>query len=113
VVDTLLVLRRECNGIVLHGQGRDLAGLEKAVTFNAEACTWTITGDAAEVRRTSEQRAVLEAIQEAGEPIGPNDIAGMTGMKAQNVRFLLRKLHNEGAIEKASYGKYRSCRKAA
>ena len=102
VVDTLLVLKRESSGtIVLHGQGRDLAGLEKALTFNTNACTWAICGDATEVRRTAERRAVLEAVREAGEPVGPKDIADATGMKTQNVKFLLRKLHNEGAIRES------------
>lgn len=107
VVDTLLVLKRESNGsIVLHGQGRDLAGVEKAMTFNTEACTWTITGDATEVRRTAERQAVLQAIREGGEPVGPNDIADVAGMRSQNVKFLLRKLLKEGAIQKVKHGKY-------
>jgi hypothetical protein len=116
VVDAILVLKRETSGgIALYGRGRDLVEIEKGLEFDANACTWRIVGDAADIRRTKERALVLEAIEEAGEPIGPNNIAAATGMKAQNVRFLLSRLLKEGVIEKAGYGKYRkrSVRNAA
>jgi predicted transcriptional regulator len=101
-VDTVLVLKRDGSGnIVLHGRGRDLVEIEKAITFDQDSCLWTIAGDADAVRRSSERQTVLQAIAEAGEPVGPQDIADATGMRAQNVRFLLRKLLAERAIEKA------------
>jgi predicted transcriptional regulator len=106
-VDSMLVLKRDSyGGYVLHGKGRDLAELEKALTFNRETCVWTITGEAVAVRRSSERQAVLDAIEEAKQPIGPNDIADTAGTKATNVRKLLRKLVNEGVIEKSTYGRY-------
>jgi len=111
-VDTVLVLKRDGSGnIVLHGRGRDLVEIEKAMTFDQDSCLWTIAGDADAVRRSSERQTVLQAIAEAGEPVGPQDIADATGMRAQNVRFLLRKLLAERAIEKAGYGQYRSAPK--
>jgi AAA domain-containing protein/IclR-like helix-turn-helix domain-containing protein len=110
-VDTMLILKRDTSGtIVMHGRGRDLVDVEKAMSFDINACIWRIEGDAAELRRSAERQAVLNAIAEAAEPIGPRDIATMTGMRTTNVRFLLGKLAKEGAIEKASYGKYRSPR---
>jgi predicted transcriptional regulator len=106
--DSILVLKRDSSGsMVLHGRGRDLVEIEKAMTFDADACLWRIAGDAAAVRRSHERNAVLDALAEAKEPIGPNDIATVTGMRAANVRFLLGKLVKEGLIEKAAYGKYR------
>jgi AAA domain/RepB DNA-primase from phage plasmid/IclR helix-turn-helix domain len=112
--DTVLILKRDSSGtIVLHGKGRDLVEIEKAMTFDSVTCTWTVTGNAADVRRSHERTTVLKAIEEAGEPIGPNDIAAATGMKAGNIRRLLGKLLKEGAVEKAAYGRYRLSRKAA
>lgn len=106
--DSILVLKRDSNGtIVLHGRGRDLIEIEKAMAFDAQTCLWRIAGDADAVRRSRERNAVLKAIQEANEPIGPNDVAAATGMKATNVRYLLGKLVEEGLLEKATYGKYR------
>jgi RecA-family ATPase len=112
--DSVLILKRDSTGtIVLYGKGRDLMEIEKAMTFDAETCLWRITGDAADVRRSAERTAVLKAIEEASEPLTPSDIAAATRMRVPNVKFLLRKLLDEGAIEKATYGKYRPCRRAA
>jgi RecA-family ATPase len=106
--DSVLVLKRDSSGtIILHGRGRDLVEIEMAMSYDRDSCLWRITGDAADVRRSTERTTVLEAIEEAGEPIGPNDIAAATGMRAGNVRRLLGKLLKESAIEKAGYGKYR------
>jgi hypothetical protein len=109
-VDSMLVLKRSVRGggnYVLHGKGRDLVEIEKALTFDRDACLWRIAGDAAPVQRSAERTLVLGAIEEAGEPIGPNDIAAEVGMKSGNVRRLLGKLVKEGAIEKAGkYGRY-------
>jgi len=105
--DTILVLKRDTAGnVILHGRGRDLVEIEKAVTFNRDACTWTIAGDASLVRTTRERATILGAIGDATEPIGPNEIAAAAGMKATNVRQLLRKLVKDGAISKADYGRY-------
>jgi hypothetical protein len=106
--DSILVLKRDSSGsMVLHGRGRDLIEIEKAMSFDAESCLWRVAGDAAAVRRSHERNAILDAIRDAKEPIGPNDIASVAGMRAGNVRFLITKLIKEGLIEKAGYGRYR------
>lgn len=106
--DSILILKRDSAGnVTLHGKGRDLVEIEKAATFDRESCLWRIDGDAAEIRRSTERSAVLDAIDDAGEPIGPSDIAAAAGMRAGNVRRLLGKLAKEGLIEKERYGQYR------
>jgi DNA-binding transcriptional ArsR family regulator len=106
--DTILVLTRDASGhFVLHGRGRDLIEIEKAISFNADACIWTIMGDVAVVRMTSERGAIVAALEEAAEPIGPNDIAAATDMKPANVRYLLGRLVKDGIVEKLDYGRYR------
>ena len=105
--DTIMVLKREAGGTVtLHAKGRDLLEVEKAMEFDRQSCIWRVAGDAAPVRHSAERAAVLDAITEAGEPIGPNDIAAEIRMRAGNVRRLLCKLVKDGVIEKAGYGKY-------
>lgn len=104
--DSILVLKRDTGGFVLHGRGRDLIEFEKAAIFNADACTWTITGDAGAMRVTAQRNQIIAALGEATEPMGPNDIAASTGMKPPNVRFLLGKLVRDGAIQKAGRGQY-------
>jgi predicted ATP-dependent serine protease len=106
-VDSILVLKRDSyGGYILHGKGRDLLEVEKAMTFDRDSCLWRIEGDAAPVRRSGERTLILDAMMEAAEPIGPNDIAAETSMRSGNVRRLLGKLVKEGAIEKAGYGRY-------
>jgi hypothetical protein len=107
VVDAILVLKHEASGnVTLFGRGRDLVEIEKGMEFNKNACTWTITGDAAAIRLTKERTMILDALEEAGVPIGPREIAVATGMKEGNIRRLLRKMHKEGLIRQPSYGKY-------
>jgi RecA-family ATPase len=104
--DTVMVIKRDTSGTTLHARGRDLIEIEKAVQFNATTCVWTVLGNASEVRQSSERNAVVGALAEAGEPLGPNQIATATGMKSVNVRYLLSRMKADGLIKKASYGKY-------
>jgi hypothetical protein len=113
--DSVLVLKRDTasGAIILHGRGRDLVEIEKAMMFDPDTCVWRIAGEASAVRRTNERARVLQAVDDAGEPLSPSDIAAATGMKVSNVKFLLHKLLEEGVIEKPSYGKYQTRKKAA
>ena len=67
---------------------------------------WRLTGDAAEIRKSGERREILAALEDAAEPLGPKEIASITGMKDGNVRALLLKLGKAGDVAKAKYGKY-------
>jgi hypothetical protein len=105
--DSILILKRDGHGgYTLLGKGRDLIDFEKALSFDRPSCRWRITGEAAEVKRSTERSAVLAAITEAGEPITPTDIAVQASMKVTNVKKLLAKLVKEGATEKVAYGRY-------
>jgi DNA-binding transcriptional ArsR family regulator len=105
--DTIIVIRRETNGVLLQAKGCDIEEISKAITFDQATCTWTITGDADTVRRTAQRAAVISALEDAnGEPVGASQIASATGMKPTNVRQLLLSLKREGLIKSASYGKY-------
>jgi hypothetical protein len=107
--DSILVIYYEASCVVLKGKGRDLMEFEKALSFDKSAARWTITGEAEDVRRSTERGMILRALDDADpEPLGPRQIAEATGMKVANVKFLLSKLlDDEGVIEKARYGKYR------
>jgi hypothetical protein len=103
--DSILVIKHDPGGYVLHGRGRDLSELEKMLAFNKDACTWSIVGEAEDVRRSTERRAILAALS-TGDELGPQQIADITGMKSSNVRFLLYQMLNDGEIKKTAYGKY-------
>jgi hypothetical protein len=105
--DTIAVIRRDTSGTTLHARGRDLPDIEKAVTFNPTTCIWSVLGEAGEVRRSDQRGTIVEALTEAGnEPLGPNQIAAATGMKAGNVRYLLGRMKIDGLVRKTAYGKY-------
>ena len=105
-VDTVLVLNRTSSGTTLHGRGRDIEDIEKAVQFDQGTCTWTVLGEASSVRYSGERAAVLAALREAGEPMSPTDVAAITGMKLANVRKLLARSAKDGLIVRVGRGKY-------
>jgi DNA primase len=102
-VDSALVIRRETNGFVLHARGRDLPELEKAMQFNADACTWRIIGNAADVRASEQRRSIIAAMQEIGEPAPPNKIAQAAQLKPVNVRKLLARMVMDGEISRSGH----------
>ena len=102
--DTVLVLNRDANGMTLYVRGRDIEESESALRF--ERGRWLLTGDAAEIRKSHERREVLSVLGDATDPLGPKEIASMTGMKDGNVRALLLKLGKTGDVTKVGYGKY-------
>jgi hypothetical protein len=105
--DSVVILKYDSGGnTVLHGKGRDMVEIEKAVEFDQATCLWQVLGDASDLRRSTERTTVLDALRQATEPIGPNIIAAESGMRATNVRKLLAKLVREGVVKKAGYGKY-------
>ena len=105
--DSVLVLKREARGFTLHGQGRDLVGIEKAISFDPASCTWAIVGDVAATQQSNERGAILDALEEAGEPLGPKELSDLIGGKQVNVRRLLGKMLSDGEVEKVEYGRYR------
>ena len=104
--DSVLVLNRSSKGTTLYVRGRDIEEAEHAITFDKHSCRWTILGSAADVHRSNERGRILAALEEASEPMGPSDIAGATGMAANNVKQLLHKMMKDGEVRKADRGHY-------
>jgi hypothetical protein len=102
--DTILVLARNAQGMTLYGRGRDIEEVETAISRDDGA--WRILGDAEEVRKSEERRAILRVLREARDPMGPTDVATATGMKKPNVRSLLGKMAKSGEILKEARGCY-------
>jgi hypothetical protein len=110
--DSIVILKRDTTGAMLIAHGRDLEEVEKAVTFDKQCCLWRIEGDAQEVRRSAQQQEILSAMQGEEGPQTPIQIAQNTGMKRDNVRFLMSKMAKDGALRKVGYGKYEIAPKA-
>jgi AAA domain-containing protein len=107
--DTTLVLKHDSGGsgaIVLHGRGRDLVEIEKALTFNRNTCVWTIAGELPDVRSSGARRAVLSAMQEIDAPASAREIAAYTRLKTANVQRMLQRMVKDGAVKRLQRGKY-------
>ncbi len=106
--DTALILKRSPQGVTLYGRGRDLQEVESAVKSDPVTGIWSLLGEAAEVHRSAARNKVLAALQEAVAPIGPAEIAAVTGMQAGSVRRIVGKMVAKGEIEKVERGCYRA-----
>lgn len=104
--DTTIILDRDGEGVTLSGRGRDIAEFETALEFQKDNCRWRVLGEATEVRRSDERKAILEALEGETTPMGPAAIAGVSGQPAGGVRYLLHKMAKAGEVQKAGYGKY-------
>lgn len=104
VADTTLVLDKDGDGSTLYARGRDVEVLDSAMTFDGGH--WTLAGDAAKVRTTSERSAILDALSDATEPMTPQEIANTIGAKRNNVDRLLGKMVKDDAVKRAGRGRY-------
>ena len=52
--------------VTLHGRGRDIEDIEKAVQFDRGTCTWTVLGEAGSVQFTGERAAFLLRCEKLG-----------------------------------------------
>jgi hypothetical protein len=98
--DTTLVLNRDNLGYRLYGRGRDIEEIDKAAEFNKETCRWKLLGEVIDVRRSDERAAILQVLLEADEPMLPSDVAGLLGMKPNNIKQLLHKMAKNGEVTK-------------
>ena len=104
--DSVLVLNRTSQGTTLYVRGRDIEEAEHAMTFDKVGCRWTILGNASDVHRSNERGKILDALLNATELLGPNQIADDTRMKSNNVRYLLGQMVRAGEVTKAARGLY-------
>lgn len=108
-VNTMWALRRDVNDSsiqVLELRGRDLENDEPlALKWDTYLNQHIIEGPAAEVAISTERKTILAALAD-DESHTPKDIATTLGRPVETVKQLLRKLLNEGVIDKVGYGKY-------
>jgi hypothetical protein len=108
-VDTAMVLKRgrgEADA-VLHLIGRDIEDEEPlALDFDRSNCFWTLKGKASEYLLSKERREILDAIQEAGTPLSPKEVADVTGKTRAACQMTMTRLASEGLLKQCGYGKY-------
>lgn len=102
--DSIMILNRTADGPKLYGRGRDVEEVEKALKFDGGK--WSVLGNVDDVKRSDQRHKIIDALMEAGKPMGPSDIATATGLKPPNVRYLLGKMVKAGEAEKCEFGLY-------
>jgi hypothetical protein len=104
--DSIMIIRREPQGVALMVQGRDVEECNKAVSFDRETSRWRIIGDADEIHQSNERSSILATLRDADAPMSPNQIATATGAKAANIRKLVAKMVDVGSVKKSQRGRY-------
>jgi hypothetical protein len=107
--DGVLVLKRERGraDAYLHVTGREIEEeAELALRWDQNTAGWTIVGDADEYRLNEERAEVLRVLEEAGEPIGPRDVADALGADYNATRQRLYQMGRSGEVEVVGRGRY-------
>jgi hypothetical protein len=105
-VDCVQILLRDGQGTKFYGRGRDTEEFEKAVKLDLKHGLFEILGDAEEVARSEQRKAIMRALREAGEPLSPLEISRDSGLKQPVVWRLIRKMVIKGEVVKVERGKY-------
>jgi RecA-family ATPase len=105
--DTALVLQGTPNGMTLYVRGRDVEEAEHAVSFDKQACRWTVQGIAADVHRGDTRKKILGALSKVKpNTMKPSEIAGATGLNTELVYQTCGRMLADGEIMKHSRGEY-------
>jgi RecA-family ATPase len=102
--DTIMVIQPSS----LYVRGRDIEESEKAVMFQKDQCRWKILGDAAEVKRTEHNRAIL-IVMPSDEEMTAKEIADKTDphISTEMVRTYLWRLAKAGDVVSETRGRFR------
>jgi hypothetical protein len=107
-VDGVLVLKRDRGkaDAVLHVDGRDIEEpAEYALKWDAETAGWTIVGDAEEYRMSEERKEILGVLVEAGEFLGPGEVADVLGKPRNTIKQRLWHMAQDRQVDNRN-GKY-------
>lgn len=105
--DTILIIKRRPNGVVLYARGRDIEESETAMQFDKATCRWNILGAASEVLRSNERARVIAALKSAGQPLSVREIMADAEMQNRNATdILLGKMARDGEIVRVGRGRY-------
>jgi hypothetical protein len=105
-VDTLMVITTGAAGVTLHTRGRDVELAELAIQFDRESCRWRVLGDAGEVHRNDERKAIVDALGASSEPMTIKEVADITGHPSAATRKLLFRMAAVGHVVRTKRGVY-------
>jgi hypothetical protein len=99
--DTIYVARRKIGraDAKFYIRGRDEPEAAHALSFDVDACAWTLLGDAGEYRLSEARRQILHILRGATEPVRSRSIADALGKTDGAVRYLLHKMAKAGKVD--------------
>lgn len=105
--DGHLILKRIAKTkATLFVQGRDVVESEKALEWAADIGSWSISGDADEVKLTVERQDTLALIREAKKPLTPSDVADLLGIPRNTAKQRLYQMERAGLLTALKDGTY-------
>ncbi len=104
--DHAMILDRGEEGLSLYGRGRDVNEFCLALSFDGERGTFSDAGDPEDRARSESRRRILDALMAAGKPLGPSDLAKVSGISAGIVRQHLTRMVKDGEVERIGRGNY-------
>jgi AAA domain len=102
--DTTLVLDSDQNGKTLYVRGRDVE--EKETTLIFAGGFWSVLGEAADIRRSSERSQIVAALEDHGELTTSAEIVGATGKFRVSIQRLLGKMAKADEVHKVGKSRY-------
>lgn len=105
--DTVIILASSTEGPKLYGRGRDVEEFEKAMRFDQSRGQWTILGDASDIAKSDERKAVRDLLEGAKEPMSPTAISEALGKPNGSIRMLLIRMAEAGDVVKEGRARYR------
>jgi RecA-family ATPase len=86
--DSVMILKRQRGqkDATLFITGRDLEESNTALVWDPESATWSAIGAADEYRMTKERTQVVEALNQAGRPLKPSEVASLISKKPEATR---------------------------
>jgi hypothetical protein len=107
-VDAVITLERSRSGDegTLFISSRDQEDTEVTLRFNRQTCTWELREPEEGVKLTPERQEIVAVLKAAPGPLRPQDLAKILGKKEANLCNLLKKLINQGIVERVRTGQY-------
>ncbi|MDR4470761.1 MAG: type IV toxin-antitoxin system AbiEi family antitoxin domain-containing protein [Nitrospira sp.] len=105
-MDTVMVLDKADRLVTLYGRGRDVEEVDIALSFDAVSCRWTKVGDPDSLKRSVQRNAVIDLLSANPSGMAPEDVAAALDLTNDQARQLLRRMADDGDIEKLAHGVY-------
>jgi 5S rRNA maturation endonuclease (ribonuclease M5) len=107
--DAVMVLRRpRCeNKATLQLTGREIAETELALEFEPATGRWKLLGPADEVFLSPARRSVLDALRDAGRPMGTKELGDACDVPYATMRKTTSRMADKGQIVRTALGRFR------